>query len=173
MANELKMVQGDMGLTDDVIKNSKVFADYVKNMTEKSEQSKKASEEQEKILSEKSSNSFNMEEARKNKEYLWTDSDFSKGVYKFKLGEEIIVFVRNSGDSNISTLEKEKDDYKGTSAFVFPRIEGDDPNSLRIGYDKNNKEKTFTINKGKVITTKLKQDEKKSEDEKKSTEEKD
>ena len=60
-------------------------------------------------------------------------------------------------------MEKDGDEYKGTTAFVFAREEGDDENKLRVGYNKDDKENTFPIDKGRVITTKKLEDEKSEE----------
>lgn len=175
ISNELNIIQGELGLTEDVIKNSPEFKNYFDSLNNKAKESEEAKKEQVDALSQKGeSGGFNFEEAKKNKDYKWVDSKYNKGEYKFGVGEEIKVFVTESGNNEISTFKKEGDEYKGTTAYVFARNEGDSDGDLRIAYKSDAKqENTFTISKGKVITTKKEEEEKeknKQEQEKKEGE---
>lgn len=104
-------------------------------------------------------NGFDFEKAKTNKEYNWVESKFSKGEYKFETGEEIKFWSNKK-------FEEEGGEYTGTTAFVFEPQEGDDPKNLRVGYEKDNKEGTFSISKGKVISTTKDEESKKAEEEK-------
>lgn len=176
LSNELNMIQGELGLTDDMIKDSKIFQDYYNSLNNKVKQSEEAKQEQVDALNQKDNKEgFNFEEAKKNKDYKWVDSKFSKGEYKFGIGEEIKIFISKSDNKDISTAEKEGDEYKGTTAFVFARKESDSDDVLRVAYDSGAKpENTFAVSKGKVITTKKEEEEKekKKEEESKKEEEK-
>jgi hypothetical protein len=163
LAKELQIVQGDLGLTDDIIKNSPAFKEYYDSLNNKAKESEEAKKAQVAALSAKGEEggSFNFEEAIKNKDYKWEDSKFAKGEYKFEVGEEIKIFISESDNKEISTAKKDGSEYKGTTAYVFARKEEDDKDSLRIAYKKDAKPgNTFTISKGKVVTTKKEEDEK-------------
>jgi hypothetical protein len=105
------------------------------------------------------STGFDFEKAKADKDYNWTESKFSKGEYKFETGEEIKYW-------SIGNFEKEGTEYTGTTGYVFDSQEGDDPGNIRVNTEKDNKEGTFQISKGKVISTTKDEESKKAEEEK-------
>lgn len=180
VSNELKIVQEDLGLTEDIIKRSQVFQDYMETLNKKATEGNKKKEEEASILkgggsSDKKEDpgAFNLEEAKKNKEYIAKNSQFAKGVYKFNVGEEIKIFITQSDNKDIETFEKNKEEYKGTTAFVFARKDEDENDRLRIAYKSDAEQgQTFTISKGKVITTKKIQEQKEKEKQAKEAQQK-
>jgi hypothetical protein len=136
-------------------------------ITEKEQQAKKIEELKDKTTqdlnksSEESGEStgFDFEKAKQDKEYNWVESKFSKEEYKFETGEEIKFWSNKK-------FEEEGGEYAGTTAFVFEPQEGDDTKNIRVGYEKDNKEGTFSISKGKVISTTKDEESKKAEEEK-------
>jgi hypothetical protein len=163
LLNEIKLIQQEVGMTDDQIKDDPVFKNIMANLQKRAEDNTKSQEAEKKILDEESSeggnqSSFDFEEAKKNQDYEGPLKN-----EKFGVGDEIKIYVRKSDNKDISTLEKDGDEYKGTTAFVFARQENDEESKLRVGYNKDDKENTFTIDKGRVITTKKLEDEKSEE----------
>lgn len=169
LTKELELIQKEVGMTDEQIKDDEMFKGLMDNLMKRSESNTKSQQQEKEILDSDSGegdkNEFNFEEAKNNKEYQGPLKD-----EKFGVGDEIKIYVRQSDNEETPTLEKEGDDYKGTTAYVYAREEEDKENELRVGYKQNDKKNTFPIDKGRVITTK-KLEEEKSKEEKPKEEE--
>jgi hypothetical protein len=168
ISNELKVVQEDLGLTDEIIKGSPVFKTYMDNLGKKATDGNAAKQKEVAALKgdaeggdkKEDPGAFDIEEAKKNKDYAAKDSQFAKGTYKFALGEEIKIFLRETSQ-DVDSFKKLGNEYKGTTAYVFARRKEDTPDKLRIGYKPDTKEKdTITFPKSKIVTTKKIEDEK-------------
>lgn len=171
LTKELELIQKEVGMTDEQIKDDEMFKGLMDNLMKRSESNTKSQQQEKEILDSDSGegykNEFNFEEAKNNKDYQGPLKD-----EKFGVGDEIKIYVRQSDNEEIPTLEKEGDDYKGTTAYVYAREEGDKENELRVGYKQNDEGNTFTIDKGRVITTKKLEEEKSKEEKPKEEENK-
>jgi hypothetical protein len=153
LLNELKLIQQDVGMTDQQIKDDPIFKVIMENLTKRTQENEKQQNSEKEILDSKESteegseNKFDFEKAKNDRDYKGPLTDS-----KFSVGEEITYYSTKAA--------KKSADYKGTTAFVYARKEGDEDNQLTIALKENDEANTFTISKSRVITTKKIEDEK-------------
>jgi hypothetical protein len=172
LKNELSVALTDTGLEEDDIKNDTFFKKLTGSINKKMEDNVKTQKVQTSELSEEGGSggeegsSFDLEAAKKSKDYEWKDSPYKD--YKFEDNEELTAFTQTD-------FEKEGDVYKGTIAYVMVKdkqknnkgepVKGGE---VRVTKEKDNEEnKGFVIAKSKVISTKKKEEEDKGETEEK------
>lgn len=120
------------------------------------ERQKELSRERQNIEKEKGTGKFDIEEAKKDGNYLWKTSPYYK--YNFEPNEPILYWSKSLYNNN--------DKYKGTKAYIVDQtmeILDDDGEIIEINdnqvkvsrEDINNAtpDNTFIINKGKIIRT--------------------
>lgn len=165
---ENKILLTDAGLTEEDVKGNPVFMAMLKTINDKAVGAQKLADDQKKALESKGEAGqagFDFEKAKADKNYLFADSEFAKGGYKFATDEEITYWSNTD-------FEKDKANYKGSEAFVgkdngLKTPQGVAVEAGNIYITKEIGKPGFSIKKGKVITTK-----KKEEDAAKKAEEK-
>lgn len=171
LEQENKILLTDAGLTEEDVKANPVFMGMLKTINDKALGAQKMADEQKKALEGKGAGAagFDFEKAKVDKNYLFADSDFTKGAYKFTDGEEITYWSND-------VFKKEGDNYKGSVAFVgknggasMEKTETDAAGNKKnvvvtakagnIYITKKIGTKVFPIKKGKIIDTKKKAEE--------------
>lgn len=153
------------GLTEEDTKDNPELTEILNGIVERTKQSQKAAQEQTDLLKndkaegEVENKGFNFEEAIKDKNYNWKDSKFIKD-YKFEPNEELTFWSNKNYNGN--------KDYKGTTAYVSENQTDVKDNLLKIYLEDKNK--SFAISKGKIISTKKDEELKAKEESQKSKE---
>lgn len=151
LQQETNLLQSDLGLTEDMLQKSpelKAMQDGIKKMLDENQKKK---DEEAKTLSNsggEKSVGFDIEAAKKDKNYNWKDSDFSKGTHKFQPNEEITYWSNDN-------FTKQGDEYEGTKATVVNSQVEDMPEVIEVKTDKGG----FKINKGKIMSSSNKKEE--------------
>ena len=151
LEEETKILLTDAGLTEEDVKSNPAFMAMLKTINDKADGAKKLAEEQKITLATKDAEKgFDFEKAKSDKTYIWAESLFSKGIYKFATDEEITYWSNTD-------YEKDKENYNGTAAYVGPE-NGTDAAGTKVDigniYVTKQKGKPgFVIKKGKVIST--------------------
>jgi hypothetical protein len=174
LQQESAAILEDSGLTEEDIKGNKELQEIMKGITDKVKQSQESQQQQTDALKAEvesgDESSFDFEAAKKDPEnYEWKDSKYTKD-YKFEPDEELKYWKKDG-------LEKEGDNYKGTTAFMMSNDKQKDnegnpvkPGEIRVTTDKeDDKNNGFVIAKSKIISTKKDEEEsaKKEEESKK------
>lgn len=149
LQQETNLLQSELGLTDDMLQKSpelKAMQDGIKRMLD--ENQKKKNEEAKTLANSGGEKivGFDIEAAKKDGNYNWKDSDFSKGTHKFEEDEEIIYWSNDN-------FKKQGDKYQGTKATVIDSQVEDMPEVVKIKTDKGE----FNINKGKIMSSNKKE----------------
>lgn len=172
LKNELSIALTDTGLEEDDIKNDKFFKKLTGSINKKMEGNVKTQKEQTDGLNAEGGeggsdgeegSSFDLEAAKKSKDYEWKDSPYKD--YKFEDNEELTAFTQTD-------FGKEGDAYKGTIAYVMVKdkqknnkgepVKGGEVRVTTAKDDDTNK--GFVIAKSKVISTKKSDEESAKED---------
>lgn len=154
LEQENKVLLTDAGLTEEDVKGNPVFMAMLKNINDKAVGAQKMADDQKKALESKdiADAGFDFEKAKADKNYLFADSEFAKGGYKFATDEQI-TFWSNTD------FEKDKANYKGSEAFIgkdngLKTPQGVAVEAGNIYVTKEIGKPGFAIKKGKVIDTK-------------------
>ena len=154
LEQENKVLLTDAGLTEEDVKGNPVFMAMLKNINDKAVGAQKMADDQKKALESKdiADAGFDFEKAKADKNYLFADSEFAKGGYKFATDEQI-TFWSNTD------FEKDKANYKGSEAFIgkdngLKTPQGVAVEAGNIYVTKEIGKPVFAIKKGKVIDTK-------------------
>lgn len=154
LEQENKVLLTDAGLTEEDVKGNPVFMALLKTINDKAVGAQKMADEQKKALESKeiAAAGFDFEKAKADKNYIFADSEFAKGGYKFVTDEQI-TFWSNTD------FEKDKANYKGSEAFVgkdngLKTPQGVAVEAGNIYVTKEIGKPGFAIKKGKVIDTK-------------------
>ena len=154
LEQENKVLLTDAGLTEEDVKGNPVFMAMLKNINDKAVGAQKMADDQKKALESKdiADAGFDFEKAKADKNYLFADSEFAKGGYKFVTDEQI-TFWSNTD------FEKDKANYKGSEAFIgkdngLKTPQGVAVEAGNIYVTKEIGKPVFAIKKGKVIDTK-------------------
>lgn len=168
LATEMKMIQDDLDVTDEDRKKSKFLDSLLGNLEQTAEGLDKKTDEIAKSIEEGGSSDdspkFNIEEAKKNKDYFWKESPYLKST--FKEGDKIKFWS--------NTDSEDDNEYNGTEGFIGPDEKQTDEfkkeGNIWIYKDEKNPKSGFAIKRGKIITTASDQEAKAKEEESKDDE---